>query len=132
MNKYVTDTMAIIKALNGKKVINNTIHSIFEDADKGKNIILIPSIVITEICYLYEKGRIKISIENIEEIISDAFNFVEEPLTLDIIKSSFEITDIPELHDRLIAGTAKYLDVPLLTNDPVIIKSKFVKIIPGD
>ncbi len=36
---------------------------------------------------------------------------------------------IPELHDRLIAGTAKYLQKELITNDPVIAKSKHVKTI---
>lgn len=39
------------------------------------------------------------------------------------------IDDIPELHYRLIAATARYLDAPIITNDPVIRKSKFVKII---
>ena len=54
-------------------------------------------------------------------------NYVEEALTIDIIKSAFEITDIPELHDRLIAGTARYLDIPLITNDPVILRSAFLQ-----
>jgi hypothetical protein len=51
---------------------------------------------------------------------------VEERLSIEIIASAFEITDIPELHDRLVAGTARYLNVPLLTNDPDILGSKFV------
>ena len=40
-----------------------------------------------------------------------------------------EITDIHELHDRLIAATARYLDLPLITNDPVIRASEFVNIL---
>lgn len=48
-------------------------------------------------------------------------------LTSDIIKSAFEIKDIPELHDRLIAGTARYLDLPIITNDPAMLNSAFVK-----
>ena len=44
-----------------------------------------------------------------------------------IIKTTFEIKDIPELHDGLIAGTARHLNIPLITNDPVILKSKSVK-----
>jgi len=39
----------------------------------------------------------------------------------------FVIPDIPELHDRLIAGTAKYIDAPILTNDPIILNSKYVQ-----
>lgn len=127
MNKYVTDTQAIIKFLNGKHVISNKINTIFQNTDKGKNIILIPSIVLFEIAYLYEKSRIPISINDMATILKTSVNYMEEKLSIEIIKTSFEITDIPELHDRMIAGTARYLDIPILTNDPVILKSKFVQ-----
>jgi len=129
MNKYVTDTRAIIKFINGQKVISSKVTSIFKDADKGKNIIIIPSIVLFEIGYLHEKSRIPVSINDMENIIRVSVNYLEEKLSIDIIKAAFEITDIPELHDRLIAGTARYLDIPLITNDPVILKSRFVKTI---
>ena len=89
--------------------------------------IVVPAVVIFEVGYLHEKNRIPISVKDIENIISDSVNYVEEALTLDIIKSAFEITDIPELHDRLIAGTARYLDIPLITNDPVILRSAFLQ-----
>jgi len=51
------------------------------------------------------------------------------PLTLEILKTAIEITDIHELHDRLIAATAKHLDLPLITNDPEIRASAFVDIL---
>ena len=54
-------------------------------------------------------------------------NYKEYPLSFRVIQSSAGITDIRELHDRLIAGTALYLDLPLITNDPVIQASEFVK-----
>ena len=127
MNKYVVDTQALIKFLNGVKVITDEIDSILKKTDEGQNIIVVPAVVIFEIAYLHEKKRIPISVEDIENILADSINYVEEVLTLDIIKSAFEITDIPELHDRLIAGTARYLDIPLITNDPVILGSTFLK-----
>jgi len=127
LNKYVIDTQALVKFLNGVKVITDEIDSILKKADEGQNIIVVPAVVIFEIAYLYEKKRIPISVEDIENILADSVNYVEEVLTLDIIKSAFEITDIPELHDRLIAGTARYLDIPLITNDPVILGSTFLK-----
>jgi len=129
IDKYVTDTQAIIKFMNGEMVISPEINSIFADTDNGRNIIIIPSIVLFEIGYLHEKSRIKVSIDNMEQIIRSSVNYIEEKLSIEIIKASFEITDIPELHDRLIAGTARYLNLPLLTNDPVILKSSFVKTI---
>jgi predicted nucleic acid-binding protein len=127
MDKYVIDTQAIIKFMNGVKVINDIADSILKKADEGKNIIVIPAVVIFEIAYLYENKRIPISVTDIEHIISDSINYIQEPLSIEIIKTAFEITDIPELHDRLIAGTARYLDLPLITNDPEILNSSFVK-----
>ena len=126
MEKYVIDTQALIKFLNGKKVINDKINEILKMADEGKNIIIIPSVVLFEIGYLHEKGKIPISIKDIEDIVNNSINYIEEKLSMGIIKTAFEIKDIPELHDRLIAGTAKYLILPLITNDPVILKSESV------
>ncbi len=127
MNKFIIDTQALIKFLNGKKVISDSVDSILKDADQGKNIIIIPSVVLFEIGYLHEKGRIPVALKAIEDIIENSFNYVEEKLSLSIIKAAFEIKDIPELHDRLIAGTARQLNIPILTNDPVIMSSAFVK-----
>lgn len=127
MNKYVIDTQALIKFLNGVTVINKEIDAILKKTDEGDNVIVVPAVVIFEVGYLHEKNRIPILVRDIENIISDSVNYVEEVLTLDIIKSAFEITDIPELHDRLIAGTARYLDIPLITNDPVILRSAFLQ-----
>jgi len=123
MEKYVIDTQALIKFLNGQKVISDKIDEILKKADEGKNIIIIPSVVLFEIGYLYEKGKIPISLKDIEDIVNNSINYVEEKLSISIIKTAFEIKDIPELHDRLIAGTAKYLNLPLITNDPIILKS---------
>ena len=81
-----------------------------------------------EVLYLFEKNRISVDIIQTEELFKSK-NYQFEPLSLEILKTASEITDIPELHDRLIAATAKYLDMPLITNDPEIKSSNFVEII---
>jgi predicted nucleic acid-binding protein len=47
--------------------------------------------------------------------------------TLEVVQAAAQITDIPELNDRLIAGTARSLGLELVTNDQVIQASRFVK-----
>jgi predicted nucleic acid-binding protein len=130
LSSYVTDTQALIKFMMGRKVINDFCHKIFMDADKGKNIIIIPAIVLMEIMYLFEKKRIPVNLLETEELLQSS-NYQVEPLGLEIIKAATEIKDIPELHDRLIAATARYLDVPIITNDPEISKSRFIRSLPG-
>ena len=129
VNSYVADTQALIKFMMGQKVIDEQCHQAFLFADKGENTIIIPAVVLMEVLYLFEKNRIKVDLIQTEELLQSK-NYQFEPLSLEIIKTASEITDIPELHDRLIAATARYLDIILITNDPVIRASSFVKI-PG-
>jgi PIN domain nuclease of toxin-antitoxin system len=81
-----------------------------------------------EIGYLFERGRIDASLQDITNYCQTYRNAEVIPITIKIIQKSFEIDDIPELHDRIISGTAYTLDHPLITNDPVISRSKYVKV----
>ena len=128
MDSFVTDTQALVKFMMGKKVINDRSHQAFLSADKAESTIIIPAIVLMEVLYLFEKNRIDISLFQTEDLLRSQ-NYQFEPLSLEILKTASEITDIPELHDRLIAATARYLDIPLITNDPVIRASKSVNIL---
>ncbi len=129
INSYVTDTQAIIHFMENRKSISTKINKIFEDADNGKAVIYIPAIVLTEILYLFEKKRIQTSIFHFKGLFAKSSNYVEQELNINILEQAFEINDIPELHDRIIAATARYLGIPLLTNDPAIINSKYCQTI---
>jgi predicted nucleic acid-binding protein len=125
MSRYVTDTQALVKFMMGKKVINDASHTAFLAADRGEGTIIIPAVVLMEVLYLFEKNKIPVGLLHAEDLMeSDNYRF--EPLSLEILKAGSEITDIPELHDRLIAATAKYLDLPIITNDPDMCVSEFV------
>lgn len=128
MDSFVTDTQALVKFMEGKKVINNKSHQVFQSADKGEATIIIPAIVLMEVLYLFEKNRIDISLLQTEELFKSQ-NYQFEPLSFEILKTASEINDIPELHDRLIAATARYLGLPIITNDPVIRDSRFVEVL---
>jgi predicted nucleic acid-binding protein len=125
---YVADTMAIVSYL-GKRKLLVSVKAIFQSTDLGKAQILIPSIVLVEIGYLSEKGRIDIGISDVLNHLAHFSTYAEQALTFDIVAESYKITDIPELHDRLIGGTAAYLNLELITNDPFIQASTFVKTI---
>jgi predicted nucleic acid-binding protein len=128
MADYVTDTQALVKFMMGKKVINDKAHQAFLSADKGECRIIIPAVVLMEVLYLFEKNRIEVGLLHTEDLLKGQ-NYQFEPLTLEILKTASDIDDIPELHDRLIAATARYLDIPIITNDPLIRKSRFVNIL---
>jgi predicted nucleic acid-binding protein len=128
MSSFVTDTQALVKFMMGKKVINDAAHQAHLSADQGEAVIIIPAIVLMEVMYLFEKNRVEIGILQTEDLM-ESQNYQFEPLSLEILKAASQIHDIGELHDRLIAATAMHLDLPLITNDPVIMNSEFVEIL---
>jgi predicted nucleic acid-binding protein len=128
MSSFVTDTQALVKFMLGERVINDAAHQVYLSADKGDAVIIIPAIVLMEVMYLFEKNRIIIGLFQTEDLM-ESQNYQFEPLSFEILKAASQIDDIPELHDRLIAATAMHLELPLITNDPVICQSSFVQVV---
>jgi predicted nucleic acid-binding protein len=127
-DEYVTDTMALILHLENRKS-SQTVRQIFDSADSGKTTIYIPAMVLAEILYLAEKQRISLNLHEVEKHLKKYQTYQEVPLSFEIIQNAQQITDIPELHDRLIASTAGFLNLALITNDPKIENSQFVNTI---
>lgn len=125
-SNYVSDTMAIVLRLERRKM-NRKIKAIFKEAENNKVRIIIPTMVLAEIGYLSERNKIDTSLQDIKNYCAQNSSINMEAITAEIIYKTFEIDDIPELHDRIIAGTAYEKNLPLITNDPVISDSKFVK-----
>ena len=125
-NEFVTDTMGLVLWLEKRK-LPASVKTIYQAATDGETTIYIPSIVFAEILYLSEKKRISLNLADVTDHLHQVHHFQEAPMTLAIIQAASQITDIPELHDRLIAGTARSLNLPLITNDPVIQNSTAIQ-----
>ncbi len=128
MNEYAVDTMALILRLEKRK-LPHKVKTIFEEAENRRAIIHVPSMVFAEIGYLSAKNKIDVSLVEVQRYIDKYPSINEMPLNLRIIRTAMKATNIPELHDQLISATAKELNCPLITNDPEIISSKFVRTI---
>ncbi len=125
-SEFVTDTMGLILRIERRK-LGATVKPIFDSVESGGAIVYVPALVFAEILYLSEKQRISISLRTVADYLKQFPNYKEYPMNLAVIQSAAEITDIPELHDRLIAGTARLLNLDLITNDPTIQTSAFVR-----
>lgn len=127
-HEYATDTMGLVLRLERRK-LPRQVKQIFETIEQGEGILSIPAMVLAEIGYLSEKGRIDTCLQEALTYSETFPNVAVVSLSQEILVRSFAIDDIPELHDRLIAGTASALKVPLLTNDPVIANSRSLTVI---
>jgi PIN domain nuclease of toxin-antitoxin system len=133
MSRFVTDTHALYWHLTQDQKLSPVAQQIFKDADIGKNQILIPGIILIEMIYLTEKGRINDS--SLAKVLD----------LLDIVDGSYAVaaldhhtakalqkiprSAVPDMPDRIITATALQLDLPLITKDEDIRKSTIVNII---
>jgi predicted nucleic acid-binding protein len=127
-SKYVTDSMALILRLEKRKMPQR-VKAIFEEVENDTTDLLIPAMVLAEIGYLSEKKKIDTNLKEAKTFITKHNTVTVEPITHEIVEETFHIDDILELHDRIIAATAKHWDVQLITNDPMIIASKHINTI---
>lgn len=124
-DEYVTDTMALVLHLENRKS-SQTVGTIFKSADQGKTAIHIPAMAFAEILYLSERRRIRLDLFGVEKHLDRFPAYKVSPMTFEIVRNAGQITDIPELHDRLIAATAYTSSLQLITNDPKIQASTFI------
>jgi PIN domain nuclease of toxin-antitoxin system len=88
-------------------------------AARGEQI-SVPTICLIEMVYLVEKQRIDpTTTDRVLAILSQRNVFREEPFLRSMIPSlrGIDRSQISDLPDRVIAATASYLNVPLLSRD---------------
>lgn len=99
------------------------------DADAGGHHIYLSAITLMEILYLPEAKRINVRLPELIGLVSSSANYEIVPVNADVVLAAAEVNDVPELHDRIIVGTAKWLGVPILTGDEIIRRSRHVQTI---
>lgn len=126
--QYLADTAAIIRHFANVGKIGKAAKLILQDADSGKNTILISIISIVEILYLSERNKIPLDFEDVRRKLLPLDNYRIVDLDFDIVETA-KIVQGLELHDRLIVSTSLSLNVPILTSDQIIKDSGQVDVI---
>lgn len=73
MELYVTDTHSLIWYLTDSPKLSLDANRCFEKIEKGKAKLLIPAIVIAEVIFIVESGKIKADLEEIFERIEQIY-----------------------------------------------------------
>ena len=125
----VTDTHPWVWFLTANPHLSTKAKSSLSDSS---NLIVVPSIVMLEVKYLYDRKRISISFDEVVEKAETSENVVIHPL--DIFVATFAPVKL-EIHDAIIVGTAINLSqqhdqpVYLITRDEAISKSGLVRVL---
>jgi PIN domain nuclease of toxin-antitoxin system len=125
--------ISLIWYLAQPRKLSGAIRQVFQEADQGQAQILVPSIVLIEVIYIGDRQRIPASLVNRlfkieDEAAGAAYQIVPLSKAVAVTARDFGPAVIPEMADRIIAATARHLDLPLLSSDAAIIDSGLVKI----
>jgi PIN domain nuclease of toxin-antitoxin system len=124
MSTVVADTHVIVWYLASPEKLSPAALAALDAADASGEPIYIASISAVEIVYLIEKERLPeiVFTRLLEELARPDSSLSLVPLDLALAQTIRQIprADVPEMPDRIIAGTALHLGVPLVTKDHVI------------
>lgn len=130
--RLVADTHAILWYLYGDSLLSSLAAAMLESAEQAGDQIAIASVTLAEIIYLVEKGRIhpQSFVRILAALEQDNPSLVEIPFDRQVAKSMQQIdrTQVPDLPDRIVAATALYLGLPVISRDRKI-QSSIVKTI---
>ena len=126
---YVTDTHSLIWYLTEDKKLGKNALSIFNDADNGKAIIIVPTIVLAEIISICEKKRVELKIREVLDKIKNSLNYIPYNLDVETLEKVISIKNIPEIHDKIIVAISLLTNSKLITKDKEIVNSKLVEAI---
>ena len=128
----VTGTHALIWASSGQlRKRSRTAHGLFEQAEARRATIYVPTLVLVEMSNEVYRGRIVIDrgFAAWVEALFSSRGFAPVDLTTEIVLRAEQLYAIPERTDRLIAATAREMDLPLITRDPEIERAAGVRTI---
>ena len=127
MLRAVADTHAVIWYIFGDARLSVTARNTIEQIAAEGNQVAFSSITLAEIVYLSERGRIDAATLDrlLRAVDSENAVLAEVPFDRNIAQSLMRVerAQIPDLPDRIIAATALYLGLPLISRDRRILLS---------
>jgi PIN domain nuclease of toxin-antitoxin system len=123
----VVDTHALVWYLAGpERRLSARARRAFSEAEAGRSALHVPVTVLMELVLLEQRGRLRISYRDLREQLALRPGFPLEATLPEDVDEARALGMLVDPFDRLIAGTALRLGVPLLTNDTLITNSKKV------
>ncbi len=117
----VADTHTAIWFLFGDPRLSTVAKAFIDEAAAERRKIVLSPISLAEVIYLTEKNRIPASaFGELAAALSNANHvFAEAPFTVQVVQTMQQVSRdaVPDMPDRIVAATALYLNVPLLSRD---------------
>jgi predicted nucleic acid-binding protein len=127
MDTYVVDTHSLIWFIAEDSRLSKKSNEILEKAEKGEIDVLVPTLVLAEIAYIASRKRVRVTLNKILECIQKGDGFVIVPFDFQVFQISLDMPERWEIHDKIIAATARCYNAELITKDTALQKSNEIK-----
>lgn len=121
MRMAVADTHTVIWALLSPERLSPQAKEVFQQAQRRRLKMAVPSICLVEVTYLVEKGRLDAATRDfLLQALQDPESVVElVPLDFGVANALADVPrdQVPDMPDRIIAATAVHLGLPLVSRD---------------
>jgi len=124
---YVTDTHSLLWYLQNPKRLGPEATRAFEQVAANEADLIVPVIVVAEIIYVLQTGRVSANFEDILARLQASPNVEIPALTLERALDLRTLIAVPEMHDRLIVAEAHARNATLITQDQAITASGLVQ-----
>jgi PIN domain nuclease of toxin-antitoxin system len=128
-HEYVLDTHAVVWHLEGNPRLGPNAKKVIDDPLSS---LVLPVIALAEVAYVVEHERTAIpKVSDLLRSVSADPRISICQVTWEVFQQSLNATVLDEMHDRLIVGTALYLQslgdtASLLTKDASIVEARLV------
>jgi PIN domain nuclease of toxin-antitoxin system len=117
----VVDTHAALWYLLDNSLLSETARKFIDDAAAAGHEIVLSPISLAEIVYLTEKGRLPVSAyQELRQALADHEYVIEEaPFNAGVVEAMRKVPRdaVPDMPDRIVAATAIYFGVPIISRD---------------
>jgi PIN domain nuclease of toxin-antitoxin system len=99
----------------------------FTAAESGRGTLFVPTAVLLEVVLLEQKGVLKVRYADLRARLAEHPGFQVLPTLPEDVDEVRSLAALVDPFDRLIAATARRLDLPLLTRDERITRARLVR-----
>jgi len=126
---YVTDTHSLLWYLHNPKRLGPAAATAFGQVAANEADLIVPVIVIAEIIYVLQAGKVTVDFESVLARLQASPNVAIAPLTLEHALALRTLTAVPEMHDRMVVAEAHLRNAALITRDQTITASSLVPVV---
>ncbi len=120
---YVLDTHTLIWYFIGSKRLKRKVKEVIDECLIQGGRLLVPTIVLSESLDIAEKQKIEFDFPEMYRLIKEKPSFEIIGFSPEIFEETVKLKGIVEIHDRIIAATARSYAAAIITKDRIIKES---------